>query len=377
MWKIPLFVPDLNAEDCQAVAEVLQSGWLTMGDTTHRLEEEFARRLGVPHALAVSNGTAALHLALAAAGIAPGDEVLLPALTFVACANVVRMLGATPVFVDLASETDWTLSLADLEHKITPRSTAVMAVHYAGFPCAMDAIVSLARRRHLFVIEDCAHSLFSSFQGQPCGTFGDAGAFSFFSNKNMTTGEGGMIVTADDALAETLRLMRSHGMTTLTLDRYRGYALSYDVKTVGLNYRLDEMRSALGLSQLQRLDSFLERRREIYTQYRERLASLEIIAIPFPDHAPEQTGIHFFPIRLRDPQKREAFMRALQAEGIQTSIHYPPIHLFSAYADYRDRANCPRTERIGASEVTLPFYPSMTDEQVQQVCAAIRKQEEG
>ncbi len=371
-WKIPLFIPDITGADIQAATEPIRDNWLTMGDKTRQFEEEFAHRIGAQYAVAVCNGTAALHLALSALRIQPGDEVLLPSLTFVACANVIEALGAKPVFVDLHSEEDWTISPEDLERKLTEKTRAILAVHYAGFPCHMDDLLAIATKYNLSVVEDSAHALFSYQKGKACGTLGDIGCFSFFSNKNMTTGEGGMVITQNESLAERIRLMRSHGMTTLTLDRHRGHAFSYDVMEYGYNYRIDEIRSALGYSQLQRLESNGNRRKEIYRLYLEQLQEMGEIQIPFLNRT-EDIGYHIFPILLKDPNRRESFMQGMKKDGIQTSIHYPPIHWFSVYSEFRDSANCPMTEKISNGEVTLPFYPGMSDDEVITVCEAVKR----
>lgn len=370
-WKIPLFIPELTEADIQSAMQPLRDNWLTMGEKTLEFETAFRERIGAKHAFAVSSGTAALHIALASVGIQPGDEVLLPSLTFVACANVVKALGAEPVFVDLCYLDDWTISPDDIQHKITPKSKAVMAVHYAGFPCLMDEILAVAKKHQLAVMEDSAHAIVTKHNGIYCGCFGDVGCFSFFSNKNMTTGEGGMVVTNDDQTAEQIRLLRSHGMTTLTLDRHKGHAYSYDVTEFGYNYRLDEMRSALGLSQLNRLGEFLERRREVYQWYVDGLEGVQEIHLPFQHLEYPGVGHHIFPIRLKNHGIRGQLQDALKEQGIQTSIHYPAIHLFSAYSDYKN-AECPITEQISESELTLPFYPSMTKEDVRMVCDGIK-----
>lgn len=370
-WKIPLFIPELTDADMQAAMQPIRDNWLTMGERTLEFEHAFRERIDAKHAFAVSSGTAALHLALAAVGIQPGDEVLLPSLTFVACANVVKALGATPVFVDLCYLDDWTISPDDIQHKITAKSKAIMAVHYAGFPCLMEEILTVAKKHNLAVIEDSAHAIFTKHNGSYCGCIGDVGCFSFFSNKNMTTGEGGMVVTGDDAIADELRLLRSHGMTTLTLDRHKGHAYSYDVARFGYNYRLDEIRSALGLSQLKRLDDFLSRRREVYQWYVEELSGVEEVHLPFQHLSYPEVGHHIFPVRLKNHLIRTQLQDALKEQGIQSSIHYPAIHLFSAYQDFKN-AECPITEQICESELTLPFYPSMTRDDVKLVCNGVK-----
>ncbi|MDP8243401.1 MAG: DegT/DnrJ/EryC1/StrS family aminotransferase [Candidatus Hinthialibacter antarcticus] len=370
-WKISLFEPDLTRDDEEAAVRPIRERWLTMGEATREFEDAFALRIGAKHAIAVSSGTAALHLALMAVGVGPGDKVMLPSLTFCGCANSVRVLGATPVFVDIVSERDWSLSPADMQDKLTDDVRAVMPVHYAGFACQMDDILPVAQTKKISIIEDCAHALVTESQGTYCGCFGAVGCFSFFTNKNMTTGEGGMATTNDDELAEKLRRLRSHGMTTLTLDRYKGRAISYDVTSVGLNYRLDEIRSRIGLSQLGRLDENLNKRKRVYAWYLEQLLPVDEIIIPFQDRNPDGAGLHIFPIALPKSINRTEFINTLKADGIQTSIHYPPIHQFSAYSDFRD-CNCPLTEDIASREVTLPFYPQMTKDDVENVCASIK-----
>ncbi|MBN2325993.1 MAG: DegT/DnrJ/EryC1/StrS family aminotransferase [Candidatus Omnitrophica bacterium] len=373
IWKIPLFTPDFTEEDVQSAMAPIRDGWLTMGERSLNFEKTFAEQLGVRHAFAVSSGTAAIHLALACAGVAPGDEVLVPSLTFVACANTIVSLGAKPVFVDCAGENDWTFSPRDFKKKITEKTRAIMVVHYAGFPCRMEEISPVAREHGLAVVEDCAHAIFSSRNGQKCGTFGDAAAFSFFSNKNMTTGEGGMVAVEQDSYADRLRKLRSHGMTTLTLDRHKGRAISYDVVEPGYNYRIDEIRSALGLSQLKRLPDNLQRRAEIYRCYNELLGDVDEIMIPFLDRKEDEVGYHIYPILLRDPAAREALIQNMKESGVQTSIHYPAIHRFSAYRDYAEQADCPLTEKISDGELTLPFYPQMTEDDVKLVCESLKK----
>lgn len=374
MWKIPLFELDITDDDIEAVCDPLRRRWVTMGEVTREFEASFARSIDVRHALAVSSGTAALHMALMALDIQPDDEVLLPSFTFVACANVVRALHAKPVFVDIESESDWTISVEDIERKITPKSRAILVVHYAGFSCRMEPIQRIAEIHHLSIVEDCAHALITRHHSRYCGTIGDIGCFSFFSNKNMTTSEGGMVVTNNGGLAERLRLLRSHGMTTLTLDRYQGRAVSYDVPTIGLNYRIDELRSALGASQLKRLQANLDKRKTIYDLYLNELALVDEIMIPFLDRPREKTGYHIFPIALSPSIDRNRFIQRLKEQGIQTSIHYPPIHRFQAYQAYSNgqSCHCPLTEEIASREVTLPFYPSMTEADVRTVCDSIQ-----
>jgi len=279
-WKIPLSDLDYGPEEEQAVLAVLRSKWLTMGEVTQQFEREFAAFTGSKYAFAVSNATVALHLAYSALGLVPGDEVITPSLTFVATSNAVLYTGATPVFADILGPDELTIDPADVERKITPRTKAIAVMHYGGYPCRMPAILDIARRHHLAVVEDAAHAPGASLDGRPLGAWGDAGCFSFFSNKNLATGEGGMIVTDRDDLAEAIRLQRSHGMTTLTYDRHKGHAYSYDVVALGCNYRIDELRSALGRVQLQKLPENNVRRRALTLKYWEALEGSGLV-LPF------------------------------------------------------------------------------------------------
>jgi len=369
-WKIPLSDIDFGLEEQAAVQTVLQSKWLTMGGVTEEFERDFAAYVGAKHAIAVTNATAGLHLACVAAGIGNGDEAILPSLTFVATANAVRYTGATPIFADIVGADDLNVSVHAIEKLITPRTRALLVVHYGGYACDMPSIMELARERGLKVIEDAAHAAGSDLGGVHLGTWGDVGVYSFFSNKNMTTGEGGMLVTNDDAHAQKIRLLRSHGMTSLTWDRHKGHAWSYDVVDLGYNYRIDEIRSALGKVQLAKLPANNERRRHLTQVYRDVLHELALdVTIPFARHA-GTSAAHLLPALLPSGTDRPAFMEAMKAQGIQTSIHYPPIHTFTAF---REGANVslPITEEIAAREVTLPLYPMMTDEDVWTVSKAI------
>lgn len=370
-WSIPLSDLDFGAEEEAAVLQVLKSKWLTMGEVTQAFEREFASYLDVRHAIAVSSCTAALHCACLAAGLKPGDEVILPSLTFVATANAVRYTGATPIFADVVSENDLNISPDAIEKCFSPRTRAILVVHYAGYPCDMPRIIAFAEQHGLFVIEDVAHAVGASLEGRFMGSWGDIGCFSFFSNKNMTTGEGGMVVTNEDALAEKIRLLRSHGMTSLTWDRHRGRAHSYDVVELGYNYRIDEIRSAIGRVQLGRLKKNNARRRQLTRLYRKHLREFDLL-IPFEKYR-GITSAHLLPIILPIGLDRPAFMEQMKARGIQTSIHFPPIHRFSVY---NNKTFSPQplyaTEDVTAREVSLPFYPMLTDEDVTVVVRAVR-----
>jgi len=370
-WKIPLSDIDFGPEEKAAVDNVLQSRWLTMGSITDEFEQAFAAYIGAKYAIAVTNATAALHLSCVAAGLGPGAEAIVPSLTFVATANAVRYTGATPVFADISGEHDLNISYHSIEKAITERTHAILVMHYGGYACDMPSIMELARERGLKVIEDAAHAVGSELGGIKLGIWGDLGCFSFFSNKNMTTGEGGMIVTNDEAYSQRLHLLRSHGMTTLTWDRHRGHAWSYDVVDLGYNYRIDEIRAALGKVQLNKLSANNERRRHLTRVYRDALQKLAPqIVIPFVHHA-GISAAHLMPVLLPIGTNRSSFMESMKLQGIQTSIHYPPIHTFTAYANRKEKHFLPNTEEIAAREVTLPLYPAMSDEDVFTVVKSI------
>lgn len=369
-WRVPLADLEIGPEEMEAVASVLRSRWLSMGQVTQRFEQAFAEYVGARHAVAVSSATAALHLANLALGIGPGDEVIVPSLTFVATANAVTYTGATPVFADITSEDDLSIDPRAVEAAVTPATKAIVVMHYGGYICDMEAIARIARRHGLAVVEDAAHAPGAEAGGRKAGTFGAIGCFSFFANKNLATGEGGMLVTDDDRLAERARLLRSHGMTTLTWDRHQGHAHSYDVVAAGYNYRLDEMRAALGLVQLARLEAANERRRLLTGHYRARLAALDGLSLPYRAH-PGKPAAHLFPVLLRQGIHRSRFIELMKERGIQTSIHYPPVHQFTLYRARALRQPLPVTERVGAREVTLPLYPRMTLEDVELVAGAV------
>lgn len=371
-WKVQLFKLNYDQREADAVADVIRSGWLTMGERTVEFEREFARYLGEnTKAAAVSNGTAALHLALLALGVGAGDEVIVPAQTFVADINAVMLVGAKPVMADCTSFEDWNMDPADIARKITARTKAVMIVHYAGVPCDMDAIGALCERHDLKLIEDCAHAPGARYKGRSVGTFGDIGCWSFFTNKNLSVGEGGMVTTRSDELDRALRYLRSHGMTTLTLDRHKGRAVTYDVVRPGLNYRIDEMRAALGLVQLAKLEGANAARKRIVDAYRLELGGLACVSLPFPDREDRVCSSHIFPTLLAEGIERLKIVESLKADGIQSSIHYPAIHHFSAYSSM-DLGATPIADEIARRELTLPLYPDMTKADILMVTNALR-----
>ncbi len=373
LWKITLSDIDIDEEEIKSVVDVLRSKWLSMGSITQKFENEFANYLNVKHAYAVSSGTAALHIVYRVLGIGPGDEVIVPSLTFVATANAVLYTGAKPVFVDITSYEDLSISPEDVLEKLTSKTKAITVVHYGGYPCDMDAIMEIAEDHNLYVVEDAAHAPGAEYKGWKCGTIGDIGCFSFFANKNIITGEGGMIVTNRNGLGEKIKRIRSHGMSALTWNRYKGHAFNYDVIDLGYNYRINEIASALGLIQLKKLDKNNERRRKIAEEYKRRLKVSSDISIPFRNYR-GKSAYHIFPILLSSEDvSRDEFMNRLKAKGIQTSIHYPPIHLFTYYKKifgFR-KGMLPKTEYIGEHEVTLPLHPLMNEEDINYIVSCI------
>jgi dTDP-4-amino-4,6-dideoxygalactose transaminase len=372
--QVPLADLDYSESETNAVIDVLKGRWLTMGAVTKEFERQFSEYLGAKHAIAVTNGTVALHMACLSLGIGPGDEVIIPALTFVATANAVLYTGARLCFADIISADELTISPAEIDRLITPRTKAVIVMHYAGYPCNMPEIMDIAKRAGIAVIEDSAHAPGASIQTRAMGTWGEVGCFSFFSNKNLATGEGGMLVTNRDDLANKMRLQRSHGMTSLTWDRHQGHAYSYDVIDLGYNYRIDELHAALGLVQLEKLNVNNLRRAQITSQYRHAFQHLEL-KMPFQEIAESESiapAYHIFPILLPEDLNRVTFMDSLRKVGVQTSIHYPPIHKFSYHQQRYPGVALPITESIAAREVTLPLYPSMREQDILTVIDSVK-----
>jgi dTDP-4-amino-4,6-dideoxygalactose transaminase len=371
-WLVPLSDILVDEEIERAVTGVVRSTWWSSGPEVAELEREFADFCGATYALAVSSGTAALHLALLATGCGPGNEVLVPSLNFVAAANMIVHSGSTPIFCDVNGPDDLTVDPQDVEVALGPRTRAIVVMHYGGHPCRMDAILSLAAARGLAVIEDAAHAPGGRWRGSACGTIGDVGCFSFFANKNLPVGEGGMVVTNDESLAERLRLLRSHGMTTLTWDRHQGHAASYDVVAQGFNYRFDEIGAAVARVQLRRLESNNAERARIVDAYHEALDGTNGVTIPFAPAEDVDPAHHLAVLLLPPKHPRDAFRALLAERGIQTSVHYPPIHGFSAYRTKPARRSLPRTEDVAERLVTLPLYPHMSAGDVDAVITAVR-----
>lgn len=372
MYNIPLFDLNFGLEEEQAVVETIKSKWISMGPKCEELEKKFADMLNVKYACAVTNCTAALHLACCVLGLGEGDEVICPSLTFAATVNCIRYVGATPVFADIYGKDNLCMDAGQIEALITERTRAIIPMHYAGYPCDMNKIMKIAQKHNLYVIEDACHGPLSEYEGKKLGTIGDVGCFSFFSNKNISTGEGGMIVTNNEELYKKIVLMRSHGMTTMSYQRASGHATSYDIVDLGYNYRMDDIRASIGIVQLDKLKSDLKKRIQIREWYKQYLADFEKISIPFSDNN-EFTSNYIFPIVLNGSsvEMRDLLRAKLQERGIQTSVHYPAIHRFSAYANYS--RNLPNTEYVSDHEITLPMYGKLEEEQIKYICTELIK----
>jgi dTDP-4-amino-4,6-dideoxygalactose transaminase len=373
--KIPVFDVQLNETHVEAVAEALRSGWLTMGPRIKEFEAEFAEHIGAKHAIAVNSCTAALHLAYLAAGIGPGDEVIVPGITFVASAAAVRYCGGTPVLAEVIGQEDLGLDPADVERRITPRTKAVCAVHYGGYAAPLAALVEICERHGLALIEDAAHSPEATLPGESrkLGTYGLAGTFSFFSNKILSCGEGGLLATDDDGVAELARSRRSHAMTSGTWDRHRGHAMGYDVVEVGYNYRLDEPRAALLSARLPDLAADIQARRELTGLYRELLADLDGVTLPYGDEQVAASSCYVMPAMVEAGAERRDAVRTLLSErhGVQTSVLYPSINEFTAYGAGAE--GLPRCERVARTQLTLPLYPHLGEQRLRRVATALRE----
>jgi perosamine synthetase len=374
---LPFHRPSIGEEEIEAVTSVLRSGWLTTGPRVKELEAAFQAFIGAPHALAVNSATAALHLALEASGVGPGDEVIVPSMTFAASAEVVIYLGARPVLAD-CDEATMNLDPAEIDRLRTPRTKAVMPVHFGGMACDMDPILAAARGAGLRVVEDAAHALPTRYRGRTVGTIGDFTCFSFYATKTMTTGEGGMVVTADEEAAARMRMMSLHGLSRQAWKRYGPQgSWFYEILEAGFKYNLTDVAAALGLAQLAKLPAFTESRRAIARRYAEGFADLPELRCPVglddPGHA-----WHLFVIRLdlaRLSVDRAAFIDAIGAENIGCSVHFIPLHL---HPYYRDRlgytpAQLPVASRIYEGSVSLPIYPAMSEADIDDVIHAVRR----
>jgi dTDP-4-amino-4,6-dideoxygalactose transaminase len=377
-WRVPLSDVDFGSEEMAAVQRVLLSKWLSMGVEVKAFEKKFATMQGARHALAVANATAGLHLAFLALGLGPGDEIIQPALNFVATANMTIAVGATPVFADIVDLSEPTIDPGHVERLCTPRTKAVVVMHYGGNLCRMVELTELCRARGLALIEDACHAVGARFHdadrrrphGVMAGSIGDISAFSFFANKNIAAGEGGMVITNRDDLAERVRLLRSHGMSSLTWDRHRGQASSYNVVMSGYNYRLDELHAAVGRAQLAKLLRNNERRRCLLEAYRNCLRFLSGWMMPFAGSIDHSSG-HLMVVVAPTPEIRNRAMGALREARIQSSLHYPCLSDFSAFRDAKI-GTIVQTQQFTERAITLPLFPTMSLELVKDTIECLR-----
>jgi dTDP-4-amino-4,6-dideoxygalactose transaminase len=381
--RIDLAGNQLGPAEIEAVTGVLRSGWLSAGPQTRAFEQEFAAALGVPDAVAVSSGTAALHLAVRSLRLVPGDQVILPSLSFVAAAAMVVLEGGTPVFADVCSEQDLTVDPERVRGLVTGRTRAIVAMHYGGYPADLVALRRIAGTHALQLIEDAAHAPVVRYAPATAaatgpavlGALGDLGCFSFFATKNLTTGEGGMVVARDRTVLEWIRRARSHALTTSTWDRHQSGDTGYDVPEVGLNYRPTEITAAIGRVQLGRLPAEREHRRRLVTAYRELLAAVPGLVVPFAGHAGD-CAHHLLAVLLPPGTDRAHLRAALTRAGIQTSVHYPPTHQLSLYRTRYPAAagTLPVTERVAGRLLSLPLHTRMSVDDAALVARALAGQ---
>lgn len=373
-WTVPLADVKVPEEDVEAVLRCLEEGWLTMGPRTARFEDEFASYVGSPSAVAVSSGTAALHLALLGLGVGPGDEVIVPGLPFVAVAAAVRYTGAEPVLCDVLGTDDFAIDPDKAMARVTTRTKGLVAVHVMGYPAPVERLQTSCEDRGIFLLEDVAQAVgaFVDDSGRQAGTIGSAGAFSFFSKGQLAVGEGGMVVTADGAVADRVRSLRSHAMTSVTWDRHLGHWDSYDVVDVGFNFRLDEPRAALGLSRLKRLTEDIEGRRRVVRWYRERLEGLSGVVLPWTSAAVERSSHFAFPILAASRDERDHMRTVLNERGIQTTW-YPSLSRLAAYADAPGSDALQRSEEVADRHLCLPLSQTFEEARIDLVVEAVRE----
>ena len=371
-WKVPLVELELTDGDVTAALDVLRSEWLTMGPRTQELEAAYAAEVGAEHAVAVSSCSAALHLSCLAAGVGPGDEVIVPAMTFVATAHSARHCSGEAVLAESAGPLDPNVDPEDVAERITPHTKAVIAVHFAGYPAQVDRLRELCDDRGLALIEDCAQADGArTADGRALGTIGDTGCFSFFSKTQLGVGEGGIVVTDDEQLAARVRSLRSHAMTSVTWDRHRGHAETYDVTDVGFNYRIDETRAAVALSRLARLGESVGALRDVARRYRDGLAGADGIEIAFDEGAIDSAAHFAFPVLVSDIEKRTAVRAQMADNGVQTTF-YPALTQLSAYRPDSDEGLRPVAEEFAERHIALPLHPALSDDQIDLVVTELR-----
>lgn len=372
---IPVFKPYMDEDEKKEVMKVLDSRWWGLGPETETFEKEFLNYLGSSYGVATNSGTAALHIALDSLNLKTGDEVILPAFTFVSTAHVIKYVGATPVFADINMET-LNIDPKSIEKKITPRTKAIIVVHYGGFSCDMEDILDIAKEHGVKVIEDCAHAAGAEYDGKKLGTFGDFSAFSFHAVKNIASGDGGMVISKSDNYLEHMKSFRWVGISKTTWDRYAPVSneevknrSTYDVENFGFKYHMNDIQAAIARVQLKRLDKVNEIRHKLVMRYRENLS--EIPGIKFQMESNRQKpSYHLFVILSK---KRDKIMNYLSLNGIGTSVHYTPIYKFTAYSKDYSKLVLPVTEEVSKEVLTLPLFPDLTIEQVDFISGKIKE----
>ena len=372
---LPFSRPSVGEEEIAAVTNVLRSGWITTGPQNQALEEQFAHYVGCRHAVALSSATGGMHIALLALGIGPGDEVITPSQTWVSTANMISLLGATPVFVDVDRDTLMT-DASRIEAAITPRTKAIIPVHYAGAAFDLDPLYALADKHGIAVIEDAAHAAGTRYKGRPVGARGTA-IFSFHAIKNMTCAEGAMFVSDDEALAGRVRMLKFHGLGVDAYDRMtHGRKPQAQVMEPGFKYNLADINAAIALVQLKRLDAINARRTELAARYQQRFESLPVQPLAVPTAYPQQHAWHLYILRIDSERcglDREAFMKGLQERGIGTGIHFIATHLHTWYRQRDPQLSLPNTEWNSARLCSIPLFPDMTDRDLDRVVTAIEQ----
>lgn len=370
-WRVPLCRPNLLDEDLAAMEEAYRSGWLTAGPRCERLREAFCEYTGARHAVPVSSCSAGLHLACAAAGFGPGDEVIVPSLTFTSTVSAIVHVGATPRFADIGGPREPWLTRESVEAVLSDETRGIVTMAYGGHVGETAAIAELARERGLTLVEDVAHAAGSRWQGRHAGTFGSAGVFSFSASKNLGIGEGGMVISDDPELAARVESMSWHGLGSQVWQRHHQSAPLYELGAIGFNYRFDDPRAALVHSRLRRLDEDNRRRREIDAAYRDAFAELDLIEPTAAPPAGEAASFCHFTATLDERVDRDGFRQALADRGVQTTVHYPLLHKSGVHA--QPGLSLPRTEDYGRRCLTLPLFPQMEERQVGLVVAAVRE----
>ena len=367
--QIEFFKHNIDDEARQAVLRVLDTPYIAMGEIVGELEAEFVKYLNTPYALALHTCTDALFLSLKALGIGPGDEVITTPLTFVATANSIVSVGARPVFVDVEADTGL-IDIQEIRKHITPKTKAIIPVHLYGQMADVEALAFIAKKNNLFIIEDSAHCIEGNFDGIQPGQSGDTACFSFFATKNITSGEGGMLITKSEAVYEKCRMMRSHGQTRSADQRYKKAGLSWDVEIVGLNHKLTNFQAAMLLPQLRKIETLWKRRQEIYRHYQAALSGAGIQTPKILKNC--RSGLHLFTFWV-DNKVRNQILMALKEKGVHCTVNYNPLHLLSFYRKnygYRE-GDFPHAERIGGSTLSLPFYPDLKQEEIEYVAQTV------